>query len=930
MKKVFLVLGVIWTTAVFADFSADKATAAVGETIALNWSSSASSCTAFEDWSGSKSANGSEQVEVTKLQWNVYGISCGGVSEWVYVWGIEASTTTSESSSSNNATALIISVLEDTSGISVLQIEGANSGFTAGGSTTSSKRTVYLYTPDGNATSPTYSGSSWPYVTSSIGTTISQPTTVTASVTIDSSGQVLVNNKPAYQYTGDSSSSTKSGDGINEVWFAFRIDGSGTNTTSNSNSSSTSDSSTSGSDTSSTSGSSAGQTSTGSSSTSSSASTTPSTGGDSEEDDDSSETSTPGGFDLSYFLSELPDFFGLETSSSYSSSGASTGSSTGEGNYGSSATLSLDTSSTRVNESVTLTWSSSNASSCSASGDWSGSKSTSGSESLTVTERGTKTYTLSCGTVNKSVELGVLCVHSDTNDGTLVSSLEGLRTEISRVEGDGIDDIIYLQSGTYVFDEENPIKYHAKETVEKISIIGCHPDDVVIDGNSLSHVFFFSSLHEDSFDYVGEYDASADGAVQMKVYNPPHPSLHLEGITIQNGVMPISPSTTGREQRELGYTLYEGGAVGTTYFFAKFVNMKFINNELTTSTIAGAEIFDSFFSGNRGGVNVNSAHIKNSIFEENITYFGSPQLNFGGCSDHQLSNGIVSLLEDSTFSDGGSISFHGCPNRQSSEGWIPTEPLIVRNSTFQRNNKSIHIDGPVEIYDSKFLDNYNGRYGPISSLGETPFCISESYFPCQTGGAIDIQNFYYGPWTITITNSEFKNNSAADYGGAISYMGSRDCEVTHQSDDFTGDDDDPDGGEPCVPSNYSGLPDYSLIVRDSVFEGNSSHRGAAITVAKRPLGNATWFLSGNILLENTSFINNQGIANPDVIESTTMMRTYGNWGYPVQNPPEDEMYTSIVTAGGNIDANNITLSGNSADRIIDAKGILTCDPSCSQ
>ena len=72
-----------------------------------------------------------------------------------------------------------------------------------------------------------------------------------------------------------------------------------------------------------------------------------------------------------------------------------------------------------------------------------------------------------------------------------MSSLEGLRTEMSRVEGDGIDDIIYLQSGTYVFDEENPIKYHAKETVEKISIIGCHPDDVVIDGNNLSHIFLF-------------------------------------------------------------------------------------------------------------------------------------------------------------------------------------------------------------------------------------------------------------------------------------------------------------------------------------------------------------------------------------------------------------------------------------------------------
>lgn len=60
--------------------------------------------------------------------------------------------------------------------------------------------------------------------------------------------------------------------------------------------------------------------------------------------------------------------------------------------------------------STILTWSSSNADTCTASGDWSGSKGTSDSESVTPAE-GVRTYTLSCtgqgGTGSKSVSVSV-------------------------------------------------------------------------------------------------------------------------------------------------------------------------------------------------------------------------------------------------------------------------------------------------------------------------------------------------------------------------------------------------------------------------------------------------------------------------------------------------------------------------------------------
>ena len=61
-------------------------------------------------------------------------------------------------------------------------------------------------------------------------------------------------------------------------------------------------------------------------------------------------------------------------------------------------TISISASPTSIalGQSSTLTWSSTNAASCMASGEWTGSKPTSGSTSVTPASAGTKTYTLSC------------------------------------------------------------------------------------------------------------------------------------------------------------------------------------------------------------------------------------------------------------------------------------------------------------------------------------------------------------------------------------------------------------------------------------------------------------------------------------------------------------------------------------------------------
>lgn len=86
-------------------------------------------------------------------------------------------------------------------------------------------------------------------------------------------------------------------------------------------------------------------------------------------------------------------------------------------------TLSLSASNTSVpnNGSTTLSWSSANADSCSASGDWSGGKSSSGSQTISSITSDS-TFTLTCtgegGSINRSVNVTVTI----SNDGTALLS----------------------------------------------------------------------------------------------------------------------------------------------------------------------------------------------------------------------------------------------------------------------------------------------------------------------------------------------------------------------------------------------------------------------------------------------------------------------------------------------------------------------------
>ena len=85
-----------------------------------------------------------------------------------------------------------------------------------------------------------------------------------------------------------------------------------------------------------------------------------------------------------------------------------------------SATASISANPTKVflGDSTVVSWSSANTSSCTASGNWSGNKSTSGSETVAMTYQGDQVFTITCGGASSNV---TVTVSSEDFEGSCVN-----------------------------------------------------------------------------------------------------------------------------------------------------------------------------------------------------------------------------------------------------------------------------------------------------------------------------------------------------------------------------------------------------------------------------------------------------------------------------------------------------------------------------
>jgi hypothetical protein len=111
-----------------------------------------------------------------------------------------------------------------------------------------------------------------------------------------------------------------------------------------------------------------------------------------------------------------------------------------------SVTISSSAQSAEVNSSVTITWSSTSATSCSASGAWSGTKPTSGSESVIIGLGGSNNFSLTCSAPG-------------ANSGSNSVSVNGIRY-IAGTVFDG-----YIRGASIFIDENNNLTADENETV---------------------------------------------------------------------------------------------------------------------------------------------------------------------------------------------------------------------------------------------------------------------------------------------------------------------------------------------------------------------------------------------------------------------------------------------------------------------------------
>ena len=133
------------------------------------------------------------------------------------------------------------------------------------------------------------------------------------------------------------------------------------------------------------------------------------------------------------------------------------------------ATISANPTTLWVNESVTLTWSSTNATGCSAGGEWSGDKDPSGEESVTVTKDGELTYSITCSSGTRSATSEVTITANPINQTGKYAYEDGTYVYIEAEQGNLFNT---PAKWTYSLREHGGYTYPNSETGEPIILDG--------------------------------------------------------------------------------------------------------------------------------------------------------------------------------------------------------------------------------------------------------------------------------------------------------------------------------------------------------------------------------------------------------------------------------------------------------------------------
>ena len=466
---------------------------------------------------------------------------------------------------------------------------------------------------------------------------------------------------------------------------------------------------------------------------------------------------------------------------------------------------------------------------------------------------------------------GVDCPNFDYHPSSVVvNTTAALRDAISASQANGSNDRIFLEAGKYLID--SPLVYLDQGYGEDLSLRACSSSAPEL--QAINTLIFRA--------YKGNTAEPCFGLCQ-DIYSPPFPKLEFVGLRFVDGTI----------DRDFDF---DAGVIGATGFDIEVTSSQFENifgnavsygRKTTVSSSTFSEVYGYAIYANLGSLSVSDSS------------FDAVEWGIYATTGYPDPEAPV-LIKDSSFTNGLN---RAVDVRIEGDGDAESQ-LRITGSVF-RNNQATPVLSYVAnnlIKDTTFAYNKNGYWGAAIPL-DTPFCVEHDFAPCAGGGAISIGNYFHSNAVTVIEDSEFIGNEAPDYGGAIDFEGVRNCELTFSRE-----------GAPCDPSADG--PEHNLIVRNSVFEGNKSHRGAAIAVGRRP--QATFFQKGNVLIVDSVFDGNIAIANPNVEPSGEPIKA-GTHGPIVENPPEDGMLTSVIDVGGRLEYSSLVLKSNTAEAVLHSR-----------
>ena len=271
-----------------------------------------------------------------------------------------------------------------------------------------------------------------------------------------------------------------------------------------------------------------------------------------------------------------------------------------------SITMSISAPQIYISGDVTITWSTSNATSCTASGDWSGVKSLSGEETLSFTVAGQKSFTLTCQNSAGSET-------SRTVTSNVIGNAQGIVVGINGVSGANV--VLDLNS-SYTIDDGEPTSSSDGSGVFELPD---DPQDIIsFDGGDDTSGVSFSNL---SLSHKSSSNESRviSSLTSLDYVNNGDTDLNtLFNLDSSINIYSTNPISGLNESSALN-KYYETNA----QVFVLIYSLQAYVNELNTSSLDSSTFFETFYANIQqsydAGVSDLSEHIETSSFINNFT-----------------------------------------------------------------------------------------------------------------------------------------------------------------------------------------------------------------------------------------------------------------------------------------------------------------------